>query len=171
MIFRQTRLEDVDSVMEIILQAQEDLKSQGVDQWQNGYPNREAIHDDIAQNQSWVLVDNDHIVGTTMLSFGVEETYNQLFDGEWLTSGKYAVMHRVAVSRTFKGRGYGGRLVESVKSLCQEMGIHSIKIDTHEDNKSMQRMLLKNDFVYCGYIFLIDGAEKGAKRLAYEKAF
>ena len=38
-------------------------------------------------------------------------------------------------------------------------------MDTHEDNISMQRLLEKNNFKYCGIIYL----EDGNKRIAFEK--
>ncbi|HBN29292.1 MAG TPA: GNAT family N-acetyltransferase, partial [Clostridiaceae bacterium] len=44
-------------------------------------------------------------------------------------------------------------------------GVHSIKIDTHRENKSMQRLLKKNGFEYCGIIYLKDKSE----RIAFEK--
>lgn len=56
-------------------------------------------------------------------------------------------------------------MMRNVEHMCLEKGIHSIKVDTHEDNRSMQRFLQKNGFVYCGVIYLQDGS----KRLAFEK--
>ena len=40
------------------------------------------------------------------------------------------------------------------------------QIDTHKDNIPMQRVLLRNGFVYCGIIHL----ENGDERIAYQKA-
>jgi len=52
-----------------------------------------------------------------------------------------------------------------IEKMCLEKGIHSIKIDTHEQNISMQRLLDKNGFQYCGVIFVADQSP----RVAYEK--
>ena len=41
----------------------------------------------------------------------------------------------------------------------------NIRIDTHHDNKIMQRLLEQNGFVYCGIIFLADASP----RLAYQR--
>ncbi|WP_455539180.1 hypothetical protein [Terrisporobacter sp.] len=48
-----------------------------------------------------------------------------------------------------------------------EKKVHSIKIDTHEKNISMQNLLKKNNFEYCGIVYL----EDGGKRVAFEKNF
>lgn len=41
-----------------------------------------------------------------------------------------------------------------------------MRADTHKDNETMQSLLLKNGYEYCGIIFVEDGTE----RLAFEKA-
>ena len=43
--------------------------------------------------------------------------------------------------------------------------VYSIKIDTHEDNQIMRKMLSSTGFTHCGTILLRDGN----KRLAFEK--
>ncbi|MFR1314947.1 MAG: GNAT family N-acetyltransferase, partial [Clostridium perfringens] len=56
-------------------------------------------------------------------------------------------------------------LIKEAESLALNKGISSIKIDTHRDNISMQRAVVKNDFQKCGIIYLEDGSE----RIAFEK--
>lgn len=56
-------------------------------------------------------------------------------------------------------------MIAYAESLCRNRKIKSIKVDTHRDNLSMQALLKKNNFKYCGIIFLEDGAE----RIAFEK--
>ena len=46
MNFRKSTKSDVSKIMEIVKQAQEYFKSQGIDQWQNNYPNDEVINND-----------------------------------------------------------------------------------------------------------------------------
>ena len=52
MEFRKSTKSDVIKIMEIVKQAQEYFKSQGIDQWQNGYPNEEVINNDIENGES-----------------------------------------------------------------------------------------------------------------------
>ncbi len=47
--------------------------------------------------------------------------------------------------------------------------LHSIRIDTHQDNKPMLRALEKAGFSRCGTIRLIGGLENGQLRVAFEK--
>ena len=84
MIFRKTTINDIKNVMEIISEAQEYFKRNGIDQWQNGYPNSDTIYDDIKNNSSYVLEDESKIVATAMLSFEEDKTYKNIYEGKWL---------------------------------------------------------------------------------------
>lgn len=165
MEFRRTVEKDIDNIMMIIGQAQAYLKDQGVDQWQDGYPNREVIKSDINYGYSYAFLENNQLIGTAAVSFDIEESYKVIHEGKWITEGDYAVIHRIAVEKNCKGLGMAASMIHHIEQLCLEKGVTSIKIDTHEDNLSMQKMLGKNNFKYCGVIYL----EDGSKRLAYEK--
>ena len=165
MEFRKTVKSDINKIMEIIKQAQEYFKEQGIDQWQNNYPNVETINNDIDNEYSYVLLKDNKIVATLAVSFDEEKTYNFIEQGKWITNDKYAVIHRVAVDNDYKGLGISSQIIKYVEKLCLNKGINSIKVDTHEDNISMQKLLKKNEFEYCGVIYL----EDKSKRIAFEK--
>lgn len=165
MEFRKTNHKDVEQVMEIIKQSQQYFKDQGIDQWQNGYPNEDVIKEDISNDHSYVLLKDNKILATTVLSFDGEETYNEIHDGKWLSNDDYAVIHRIAVNTEYKGLGLSGEIIKEAEKKCSERNIKSIKVDTHKDNISMQKLLEKNGFKYCGIIYLNDGDT----RVAFEK--
>ena len=166
MKLRKTEEQDIDRVMEIIKQAQEYFKKSNIDQWQDNYPTSQTIKDDIANGESYVLLNDGMIVATTVISFEGEVTYKDIYNGKWLSNGgKYAVIHRLAVDNNYKGSGISSEIIRNVERMCVNLGVHSIKIDTHEQNVSMQRLLQKNEFTYCGVIYLKDMS----KRVAFEK--
>ena len=167
MEFRKTKIEDILNVLTIINQAKSYFKEKEIDQWQSGYPNRQSIEEDILKSHSYVLILNNRIVGTSAISFEGEKTYNKIYKGEWLTHESYGVIHRIAVDSNLKGQGLASIILKNVEKLSIDKDIHSIKMDTHKDNLSMQKLLKKNDFKYCGIIFLEDGNE----RVAFEKNF
>lgn len=165
MEFRQAKISDLDQIVEIIELSKKYLKETKVDQWQDGYPSKEDLRRDIESGNSYVLTNKDEIVATTVISLDGESTYNSIFNGEWITNDEYIVMHRVAVHEKYKGKGIFKELIKEAESLALNKGISSIKIDTHRDNISMQRAVVKNDFKRCGIIYLEDGSE----RIAFEK--
>lgn len=165
MEFRKAVEADVEDIMEIIKQAQSYLKSKGINQWQNNYPNYEIIREDIDNKYGYVLADGNNIAATVSVSFDGEKTYEAIYDGQWITNDKFAVIHRIALHNNYKGSGVSSEFIKHIEKLCLDRDVHSIKVDTHEENLSMQNLLKKNDFKYCGIIYL----EDGNKRLAFEK--
>lgn len=164
--FRKAVETDIDSILNIIRHAQAYFKEQGIDQWQNGYPNYETIKSDIDNQYGYVLLKDRDIVATVALIFDGEKSYETIYEGSWISSEEeYATIHRIAVHSDYKGLGLGSIIINKIEDICSSRGINSIRVDTHEDNLSMQRLLYKNGFKYCGIIYL----EDNSKRLAFEK--
>ncbi|MGG7325823.1 GNAT family N-acetyltransferase [Clostridium baratii] len=159
--------EDINNIMQIIDEAKEALKEQGIDQWQNGYPNADVIRNDILNNDSYVFIKNNEIVATSAVSFDGEKTYDKIYDGNWISNDEFAVIHRIAISNKYKGTGIASEIIKMIEAICLDKNVHSIKVDTHEFNIAMQKLLKKNDFKYCGVIYL----EDKSKRVAFEKIF
>ena len=105
------------------------------------------------------------MMGTTALSFRGEKNYDNIYEGKWISNGKYAVIHRIAVAKVEGIKSVGSEILNEAEKICLSRDIKNIKIDTHEDNKAMQGLLLKNNYEYCGVIYL----EDGSKRIAFEK--
>ena len=165
MLFRKANFEDMPAMMLLIAQAQAFLSHLHVNQWQNGYPSQEIIEQDIRDENAWILEDNLALIAMVVVTFDVEPTYLQIYKGAWLTDGDYAVIHRLTVHDQWKGKGIGTQLFEKIESLVRTKGTPSIKIDTHQDNFVMQKLLTRFGYHYCGEIVLADGQP----RLAYEK--
>lgn len=158
-------LSDVNEIMNIIKKAQIHFKNQGINQWQNNYPNHQIIKDDIKDNNSYILKQDQIIIGTASVSFDGEETYETIYEGEWLSHDEYAVIHRMAVDFNQRGTGVASIFLKEIERLCINNGIYSIKVDTHRENIPMQKLLLKNGYKECGIIYLKDKNE----RIAFEK--
>jgi len=163
-MIRNATQKDVIQIMNLVKQAQAYFKSQAIDQWQDGYPNAEQINQDILKQNSYVLVDGN-VIGTMYFAIEDDPTYLHI-DGKWKTQDKpYAVIHRIVVDENIKGQGLAKQLLDYAEAKCLKQRVSSIRIDTHDDNLSMQRFLKKNGFEACGHITL----ESGALRIAFEK--
>ena len=167
LILRPTSEGDLPEVMRIIADAQADFRARGIDQWQNGYPNEVVIRHDIARGESYVVTRGEQIVATAMITFAPDPNYAVIYNGEWLLAApkSYATIHRIAVDLGERGQGIAEWIVGQAERMCRKRGADSLRIDTHRDNRSMQRVAEKNGMTLCGIIHLADGAE----RLAYEK--
>jgi GNAT superfamily N-acetyltransferase len=164
MNFRLAEKSDLDKIMEIIEEAKDYLKTLGIDQWQNGYPNEEKILSDI-ENRAFFVLEEEEIMGITFIGITKDPTYDKIYQGEWLSNGDYGVIHRMAVGGKYRKTGTASLLMKYTEEHLRSRNIKSIKVDTHRGNTTMHNFLLKNAYVQCGVIYLEDGNE----RLAYEK--
>lgn len=165
MEFRKAVEADINSIINIIKQAQDYFKKQEINQWQNNYPNFETVKNDISNENGYVLVKDNIVVGTVTVIFGSEKNYEYIYAGKWMSNYKYAVIHRIAVDSNSKGLGLALVILRNIEEICLNMGVRSIRVDTHRENKSMLKLLHKNGFQYCGIIYLQDNSE----RIAFEK--
>lgn len=167
-VIRKSTLNDLDALMPIFDEARGTIAKLGIDQWQNGYPSRDVIADDVAKERSYVVEVNGNIRGTFVLVDDGEVTYDQIYDGHWLTgddSQNYIAIHRVAISVVSRGSGISTEIINYASEYAKKLGRASLRIDTHEGNVVMRRMLEKHGFSLCGTIHL----QNGDLRVAYEK--
>ncbi|MGJ8744532.1 GNAT family N-acetyltransferase [Polaribacter sp.] len=159
--------QDIPKILEIIEDAKGYLASLNIDQWQNGYPNKEQIENDIKNNESYVVVnDENKIMATSMFTINPEPTY-KIINGNWLIdeSKTYGVIHRLAIKKEFRKLGLATFIFNEFHQQLKTKKITSLKIDTHEDNLGMQSLIKKLGYTYCGIIY----TTYSAKRLAFEK--
>lgn len=156
-------------IMAIIAQAQAYLAEQGIDQWQSGYPDEPAMREDIRLGQGYVLAEGPQVLGIASIVFDGEPSYAEIFDGAWTTAEPYACIHRIAAGAAQRGKGVADALMQGAEAVILARGMGSVRIDTHHDNRVMQRMLMRNGYVPCGTIYLPPDVEGGAPRLALEK--
>ena len=135
------------------------MKASGnVNQWVDGYPSIDVLLSDIRSGNAYLLLRENKAVAYFAMIDGPEPTYNLITKGSWLNDDSYGVLHRVASNGEAKG------VFKEILLYASEH-YSNIRIDTHHDNKIMQRLLEQNGFVYCGIIFLGDGSP----RLAYQR--
>lgn len=135
------------------------IQAGNLHQWAKGYPGKDRILADIEAGYSYVLVDNmtQEIYAVMALIPGQDPTYYKIYGGQWLNDQDYLTIHRIAASGRLKGAGK--QMIQW--SLAQT---DNLRIDTHQANIPMQKVLKDLGFVYCGVIYLANGDE----RLAFQ---
>ncbi|GET46346.1 GNAT family N-acetyltransferase [Capnocytophaga felis] len=161
--FRKALLSDLQGIWGIILFAKEMRKQEGSQQWQDGYPNEKTIRSDIEKGYGNVIESEGEIVAYFALIFDKEPAY-EVIEGKWKTQGDYAVVHRMAVAKSFKGKGIGKEILKKVEKVSIQNNVFSVRIDTNFDNIPMLRILEKLGYVYCGEVYF-----RGSARKAFEK--
>ncbi len=157
MILKATK-EHLPQILDIYRTAREYMRTHGnPTQWGDNYPGEALVLSDIQNGNLYALTaDDGHICACFGIFAGDDPTYAKI-DGAWGDSSPYAAVHRVASDGS--RRGVFREIFEYVSAK------HShIRIDTHENNITMQKAILSCGFAHCGTIYVADGSP----RLAYE---
>ena len=170
MEYRNARLADIPSIMEIIGQAQAYMSQLGIDQWNNGYPNAAIFEQDIAKDSCYLFYEKsapEIIAGLITVQFGGEPAYDKI-EGCWLSKQPFGVIHRTALAASKRGSGLANELILLAQRLTVAHGLGSLRVDTHEDNLTMRRLLERNGFTGCGIVHY-EGPGFSLRRIGYEK--
>ena len=159
MEIRPARAEDLPSILALYDAGRAYMRANGnQSQWGDGYPSASLIQGDIAGGHCFLCVEEGIPVGVFCYFEGPDPTYRVIEDGAWLNDAPYGVLHRIAVAG--HRRGVASAAFAFCLSRCK-----NLRVDTHEDNLPMQQALLKNGFVRCGIIHLLNGDP----RVAFQK--
>lgn len=158
MKIRKAEQNDLNSILNVYETAREYMRQNGnPDQWGTTHPKRELLEDDIKKGQLFVGADDENILFVFAFILGDDPTYSYIENGGWLSDKPYGTIHRIASSGAVSG------VVRMAVDFCRSI-ISNIRIDTHENNKTMQRAVERLGFVKCGIIYI----EDGSPRIAYQ---
>lgn len=162
-ILRKAEPNDQETIWEILQQAILRRKNDGSSQWQDGYPNSDTVRTDIENEFGYLLEIDGEIAAYSALIFNNEPAYENIV-GKWLSDDDFFVVHRVAVSDQFLGKGIAIKLFLEIENFAKQKQVFSIKVDTNFDNLAMLKILKKLNYTYCGEVYF-----RGSARKAFEK--
>ena len=120
---RLATYEDIPAIMPVIDAAREMMHASGnVNQW-----------------GGFVVTDDGQIVAYFAFLPAPEPTYAQIYEGAWLNNEPYYVIHRLASWPDVHG------IWDCVLKWAFER-THTLRVDTHRDNRIMQHNILKHGF-------------------------
>lgn len=138
-------------------------QEQGFRQWDENYPTPNHVKDDIEEGKAYVLKVDGMPAGYMRIDFDGEPAYERI-QGAWATEPPYAVVHRMAFSGAYRGRGLTSKTFQLIEKLCCARGVFAIRADTGFQNARMRHILEKNGFRERGTIYFQDG-----DKVAYDK--
>lgn len=159
MEIRKSTPEDIEAIMDCITTARQLMRESGnTVQWTNGYPSNELMLESVEKGYNFLILENDEVVATFDFIIEYDVNYSIIENGNWQNDEKYGVIHRLASNGKAKG----------VAQFCFEWCFYqfpNIRIDTHETNIAMQKVLERLGYQKCGIIYVADGTP----RLAFQK--
>ncbi len=158
---RRTAASDIPELRRIYAAARGRMAAEGnPHQWgDRSYPPDDLLrHDALCGTGRAMILDGRPAAAFAVIP-GPDPTYAKIEDGAWKNDRPYAAVHRIASDGTLRG------VLKLALDYCS--GIWpELRIDTHEDNLRMRRLLGENGFVRCGIIHV----EDGSPRIAFSRS-
>lgn len=129
---RKALEKDIGEIMKLIAKCVQVMQDGGSDQWDDQYPNKEIIGEDIAKGTLYVYEDHGKISGIIVLDDNQAEEYQAI---SWMQEkGPHLIMHRLAVHPEVQGKGIARKLIAFAEEYAQSNGYSSIRLDTYMKN-------------------------------------
>ncbi|WP_446051126.1 GNAT family N-acetyltransferase [Zobellia laminariae] len=148
---RSAKLSEIPQILNITRACAAAMIKNGIYQWNEDYPNKEAFELDIERGELYVFEEDGQVIGTIVLSTLMDEEYVPV---EWLTpSDKNIYIHRVSVHPDLQGKGYAQKLMAFAEDYARKNAFVSIRLDTFSQNKRNQKFYETRGFERLGDIF------------------
>lgn len=136
MIRKATRT-DIDTILDITKACANQMISQGILQWNEHYPKREAFKNDIDRHELYVLEIKNEIAGCIVISTIMDDEYKSI---KWLTSNANNIyIHRLAVHPKHQGQGFAQKLMDYAENHANKNKYASVRLDTFSQNHRNQK--------------------------------
>ena len=127
------------------------MQKKGIFQWNEFYPSREKLREDIKKQELYVYKEDGKILGIIVLTAHMDEEYIPV---EWLTpSGNNLYIHRLATHPAVWGKGYGRKLMDFAEDFAREEQYISVRLDTFSQNLRNQNFYEMRGYQRLGNIY------------------
>ena len=114
------------------------------------HPTLEGLKAYIEEGSMYLYKENDTIIGAMAVTMYQGEDYHAIEWSQQVADNKTAVIHILAVSPDYQGKGFGSEMVREAIRLAQDNGMQAIRLDALASNIPAHRMYERLGFEYRG---------------------
>ena len=152
MIIRKAHKIDLENIMKMYKSCVTGMLKNGIDQWDETYPNTEIISEDLNVGTYYVSEMDGVIIGGVNIDKNQDDTYLAL---DWEDkSDSFLVVHRLGVKEEFWNKKIGKYLMLFTENLVIEKGLKSIRLDTYSGNPKAMEFYRRLGYTELGTIDL-----------------
>lgn len=139
----------VPSVIEVIHACTHSMLQAGIFQWDEIYPNRKQVEEDVSERTLYVALEKGVCLGAVSLNKKQEDAYQQV---EWCGTEPVLVIHRLCVDPAFQGLGIAGQLMSFAEDLASRQGYASIRLDAYAGNPKAVAFYERRGYLRVGQV-------------------
>ncbi len=137
-VFRKATQDDLDEIVVLFDAAIRHMNALGIPQWDEVYPSRDVLSDDLKRGESYVgLLD-----GTIACSFALSPRCDPEYAfGEWQYPDLvFSAVHRLCVHPCFQNRRVASQAMRFIENLLRSHGIWAVRLDAFSLNPYALRL-------------------------------
>ncbi|MCB7481961.1 GNAT family N-acetyltransferase [Christiangramia sediminis] len=120
-------------------------------QWNEHYPSREKLQEDILKDELYILEKSGNIIGIIVITEIMDDEYIPI---KWLSKTSNNIyIHRLATHPDFWGQGYGQQLMDFAENKASSEGFESVRLDTFSQNERNQQFYESRSYKRLGDIY------------------
>ncbi|MHA7832459.1 MAG: GNAT family N-acetyltransferase [Flagellimonas sp.] len=150
-MIRRAKISEIPDILTITQACAQKMQENGIFQWNEHYPSKEAFLKDIEREELFVIEENSIVQGTIVISTLMDEEYKPI---QWITpNGNSTYIHRLSVHPELQGQGQAQKMMVFAEAFSRENGFVSVRLDTFSQNKRNQRFYEQRGYQKLGDIF------------------
>lgn len=147
--------EDVEALLTLVRACIRQMRSEGIEQWDDEYPDRATIETDVRSRTLFVALYRGATVGTFVLNDVQEAEYGSV---PWqFTSPPTAVVHRLMVLPTMEHQGFAQALMKFAEARAVLLGYRTIRLDAFAENPRALRLYQRLGYHDAGQVLFRKG--------------
>ncbi|MFB0919484.1 MAG: GNAT family N-acetyltransferase [Oscillospiraceae bacterium] len=148
--YRKGTKADINAVFQVFVDAIAEMDRNGIPQWDELYPDRDILAEDISKDELFVGTIGGEIACVFVLNSECDEEYEA---GEWqYPEASFCVIHRLCVNPKFQNRGVGAYTMKHIEEKLKKEGFESIRFDAFTLNPYALRLYDKLGYAKVGYV-------------------
>ncbi len=150
-MIRRAKISEIPDILIITQTCAKKMQANGIFQWNEHYPSKEAFIKDIEREELFVIEENNAVQGTIVISTLMDEEYKPI---EWLTpNGNSTYIHRLSVHPNLQGKGLAQQMMDFAENYSKENSFVSVRLDTFSQNKRNQHFYEQRGYQKLGDIY------------------
>ena len=153
MMISKGKMFEIEVILTLTRACGKHMRDNGIDQWDENYPDRERILNDLQTETLFACREGGEVLGIVVLNETQDEEYEEI---NWSTSAndKNIVVHRLAVRPDQQGKGLGRKLMDFAEQWARENDYDAIRLDTYSQNPRNQRFYRNRGYKDLGPVYL-----------------
>jgi ribosomal protein S18 acetylase RimI-like enzyme len=154
-MIKQIPIEHLKEAFNIFIDVKKNMLQNGIDQWDDIYPNFNSIETDILKKQAFGYFKMEQFIGYIAINESFDKEYNAL---NWkYPDNKPLIVHRLAVNPKFQGMGIAKELMGFAEIKAKNEGYISIRLDAFSNNPKAIRFYHGLGYRFVGEVIFRKG--------------